>query len=381
MYSDICIMKTTHITSKDYIHKQTLSKFLSTLTESTCSYNQMHEESLKANIMFHRIYPDSSEFLYLRQLQINNSVKTLQTKRQLCLAAQLFDQEKIPMICLKGPVILSKAYESTNVGRIMRDLDLLVSPNHIEYSAKLLQSLGYVTTEDLTDLYYRQNNHHYVFTHQESNHIVELHWRLFPNIIDEPDFSLLWLSCDSIEIAEQKVNCLNNELLFTYLIVHGSKHGWFRLKWLFDIHQFLQQPLNWNRVAEIADQWKIQHMMGQAMILIETLFEQDTPEPLKRYRGSEKARKMAQIALVMMDEKMNPEEADRQFSHYLFWKRYFFLIRPCSQRVSYILHHFVPTQQDRDILNIPNQLQFLYIPLRPVTVLMRRHAAKKGNRS
>lgn len=361
-----------------------LQLFISILNVQVYHHNQINFQQLLDNILFHRLYPtlseSSIELPYLKRLQIKNNMLTLLTKRQLCLIAQLFAQEKVPIICLKGPVILSKAYIAS-VGRIMRDLDLLVSPKHIEYSAELLQSLGYVTTDDLTDFNYRQKNHHYVFTHQESNHIVELHWRLFPSIVEEPDFSLLWKSRDSIEIAEQKINCLNDELLFTYLIVHGSKHGWFRLKWLFDIHQFLQQPLNWIRVAEIADQWKTQHMMGQAMILIETLFEQDTPEPLKRYMNLKQARKMAQIALVMMGEKMNPEEANRQFSHYLFWKRYFFLIRPRSQRVSYIIHQFIPTQQDRDILTIPNQLQFLYIPLRPVTVLMRRRAAKKGNQS
>ncbi|WP_214821073.1 MULTISPECIES: nucleotidyltransferase family protein [unclassified Exiguobacterium] len=375
-------MKTILISSITNNYKRNLSDFFLTLTNQLQLKIQENEQVLVENVKFHRLYPNPSEFslefLDLRQLQIKNNMQMLQTKRQLCLIAQLFDQENIPMICLKGPVILSKAYDA-NVGRIMRDLDLLVSPKHIEESANLLQSLGYVTTDDLTDFNYLQKNHHFVFTHQESNHIVELHWRLFPSIVEEPDFSLLWKSRDSIEIAEQKINCLNDELLFTYLIVHGSKHGWFRLKWLFDIHQFLQQPLNWIRVAEIADQWKTQHMMGQAMILIETLFEQNTPESLKRYMNSKKARKMAQIALVMMGEKMNPEEANRQFSHYLFWKRYFFLIRPRSQRVSYILHHFIPTQQDRDILTIPNRLQFLYVPLRPVTFLMRRRVAKKGN--
>ena len=373
-------MKTTQITSIISLHEQNLSKFISALTKSDYLYNQIDEERIINSSMFHRVYPNLLDFLPLKQLQIKNNMYTLFTKRQLCLIADLFEQENVPMICLKGPVILSKAYNAS-VGRIMRDLDLLVSPNHIERSAELLQSLGYITTDDLTDFNYRQKNHHYVFTNQESNHIVELHWRLFPSIVEEPNFSLLWESRDSIEIAEQKINCLNDELLFTYLIVHGSKHGWFRLKWLFDIHQFLQQPLNWIRVAEIADQWKIQHMMGQAMILIETLFEQDTPEPLKRYMNLKQARKMAQIALVMMGEKMNPEEANRQFSHYLFWKRYFFLIRPRSQRVFYILHHFIPTQQDRDILIIPNQFRFLYVPLRPVTVLMRRRAAKRGNQS
>jgi hypothetical protein len=377
-------MKTSLITSIANNQTQNLSEFLFTLTNQSQLKVQENEQLLIENVKFHRLYPSSLEFSLefsdLRQLQIKNNMQTLLTKRQLCLIAQLFDQKKIPMICLKGPVILSKAYDA-NVGRIMRDLDLLVSPKHIEESAELLQSLGYITTDDLTDFNYRQKNHHYVFTHQESNHIVELHWRLFPSIVEEPDFSILWESRNSIEIAEQKINCLNDELLFTYLIVHGSKHGWFRLKWLFDIHQFLQQPLNWQLVAEITNRWKIQHMMGQAMILIEILFEQDTPEPLKRYMDSKKAQKMAQIALVMMGEKMNPEEANRQFSHYLFWKRYFFLIRPRSQRVFYILHHFIPTQQDRDILIIPNQFRFLYVPLRPVTVLMRRRAAKRGNQS
>lgn len=376
-------MKTLKLTNQGNQKFIRLQSFISQLQNaSPMNQDSYSTQEFNEDLTFHRILPNSLNqsaiSTDIKKIQTMTSFQTLLSKRQLLYLSAAFQQADLPMLCLKGPVILEKAYAG-QANRIMRDLDLLVHPARLEEAASLLLQQGYVTEHDLGDIEFRKKENHYVFVHKDNRHVVELHWRLFPNILEEPDFHLLWDTRGSIQLGEQSVYCLNNEILFAYLIIHGAKHGWFRLKWLFDIHQFLKLPLDWSQVSALTDAWEIQHMMGQAMTLVQELFHQDVPRELQPYMHSSKSKRMTRDALKMMSEKLDAEQMSLHFKNYLIWKKYYFLIRSPEKKKQFFLYHFIPTQHDREVLPLPKSLHALYIPLRPLTVLMRRYQTKRGH--
>jgi len=173
-------------------------------------------------------------------------------------------KNEVNIICLKGPVIGQKIYHSIGL-RMFRYLDLLINVAHLSKGTLLLEELGYVLDEETE--YDVRRTHHLVFTHLTTNHTVELHWRLHPNIIIEPTFEELWASHETVRIAGTDILCLETTELFVYLISHGSKHAWFRLRWLYDIHLFLNQPLDLVEIQTFLAKRGCLHMMGQALLL------------------------------------------------------------------------------------------------------------------
>jgi len=98
---------------------------------------------------------------------------------------------------------------------------------------------------------------------------LELHWRLSPTsfLLKHPiDFSTL----DAVELVPfTPVATLPPAALFAYLCAHGAGHGWFRLKWLADIHSLITglpdaQLWAYDRLARVQG---TERAVGQALML------------------------------------------------------------------------------------------------------------------
>ncbi|NTY10689.1 hypothetical protein EXW93_13900 [Exiguobacterium sp. JMULE1] len=281
----------------------------------------------------------------------------------------MLHSENIPVICLKGPVIGQLIYDSIK-DREFRDLDLLIQDSNLVEAARLLNKIGYIKASLYE--YDTKRAHHLVFIHPKTSHIIELHWRLHPNIIAEPTFEELWARHETVRIAGTDIPCLETTELFVYLISHGSKHAWFRLRWLYDIHLFLEQPLDLVEIQTRLAKRGCLHMMGQALLLRQELFEGDIPESFVHLTKDRKSKRMAKMALRIIEEQNDPGKANQTLYEYWYWKRYFWLIRDSSRRFEFVWHHLIPNQQDKEIIPLPQSLHFLYIPLRPLTWSLRR---------
>lgn len=297
------------------------------------------------------------------------SIELLRYTNELIRILALFQKNKVNIICLKGPVIGQKIYHSIGL-RMFRDLDLLIDVDNLSKGYQLLKELGYVL--DKESEYDARRAHHLVFTHPSTNHIVELHWRLHPNIINEPTFEELWASHETVRIAGTDIPCLETTELFVYLISHGSKHAWFRLRWLYDIHLFLEQPLDLVEIQTLLAKRGCLHMMGQALLLRQELFEGEIPESFVHLTKDRKSKRMAKMAMRIIEEQNDPGKANQTLYEYWYWKRYFWLIRDSSRRFEFVWHHLIPNQQDKEIIPLPKSLHVLYIPLRPLTWSLRR---------
>jgi hypothetical protein len=111
---------------------------------------------------------------------------------------------------------------------------------------------------------------------------LELHWRLtnISFLLNEPpDFSAL----QPVEMTSSaKVMTLPLPELFVYLCVHGSAHGWCRLKWLADVHALIVDKPDGlvENYYGIAKSKGAERAMGQALLLCERIFRLRLPAGL-----------------------------------------------------------------------------------------------------
>ncbi|WP_214846253.1 nucleotidyltransferase family protein [Exiguobacterium sp. S90] len=299
----------------------------------------------------------------------------LRFSTELARVVTYFKKFALHVICLKGPVIGQKIYGSIGL-RTFKDLDLLVEETRLSEATTLLQQLGYIL--DPSSEYDTQRANHLVFIHKHTHHMIELHWRLHPNILHEPTFSELWSRHEVVTIAGVDVPCLETEELFVYLISHGAKHAWFRLRWLYDIHLFLEQPLDFDRIKTRLAKRGCLHMMGQALLLRKELFAGAIPEEFLDLTENRRSQQMAMMARWIIEEQNDPGKDKQTLAEFSYWKHYHWLIRDDEKRREFVWHHLLPNQHDVATLRLPQRLSFLYGLLRPVTWSIRRFKQRKA---
>ncbi|NEU34041.1 nucleotidyltransferase family protein, partial [bacterium LRH843] len=95
---------------------------------------------------------------------------------------------------------------------------------------------------------WKWRHHHVTYFHPIKRIKLEIHWRLNPGPSSEPQFKELWSRKRLSTVTSSPVYFLGQEDLTVFLISHGARHGWSRLRWLADIHQILNQDIEWKLV-------------------------------------------------------------------------------------------------------------------------------------
>ena len=230
-------------------------------------------------------------FTKLQLLYKKNSLDMMNLTAELSKLATLFNQNGIRMMALKGPALAAKLYGRTSM-RPSTDLDLLVSGDDIEAVEQLLFEEGYdnIGRKRILSLkeqaFFKRFNHHYIYGNENSDIPIEVHWRLnkqATGFVTEDHFDELWRKREVITFEGIRVPTLSAIDTCLYLIVHGAYHRWLCLRWLYDVAQLLHTDpeLTTDAVMEYAGKFKLQHLVGQALILSKTLFGTGLPDTLR----------------------------------------------------------------------------------------------------
>ncbi|TFH63640.1 nucleotidyltransferase domain-containing protein [Peribacillus frigoritolerans] len=331
--------------------------------------------------MYHRVYPlvyyrlirsdvvaiPNYVIQTLKQEYKKNTFQMLHLSREMELLSQLFTDEKIPILFLKGPIIASDLYGDISL-RTSKDLDILIPITKLEYAEELLLNFGYKREDEtslLNELKWR--GHHITYIHTQKNIQLEIHWRLHPLPSKEPCFNELWEK-RRVSKTSYPINFLGEEHLFLYLVSHGARHGWFRLRWLKDIDQMLSKGFNIINANILMKTYQSQHMVGQALILVSELLKTPLNEDMMILTKGTQPKKLADSALYFIKE-MEPLHI--LASTYKF-RRYLFLLKPSIvQKVIHFILLFYPSSSDVKTLRLPKSLDFLYFPLRPFLSIYR----------
>lgn len=359
-------------------------------------------------VIHHRVYP----LIYSRLKKIDEELipsKVIQTLYQeykmntfqmLNLSAEmeqvskLFTENKIHLLFLKGPVIAADIYGDISL-RTSKDLDILIQKKDLKTAEVLLLNCGYVKEETptLNDVW-KWRDHHISYFNPIKRIQIELHWRLNPYPMKEPCFNELWERKRISMLTSYPVYFFGKEDLFLYLVAHGSKHGWFRLRWLADINQILRNGIsekNNTILLNLQHQYLGQQaslLTGQALILTSLLLNAPVYEEWKSLTTEKRSMKVAQLAVYYIvemgnvyndksksalnkDKMLNPSIIS-SLQKTMIFIRYPFSIKSNLERLIFLMKLLSPNKEDAKTLWLPKPLRFLYFPLHPLLWIWRK---------
>lgn len=290
-----------------------------------------------------------------------NTFQMLQLCGEMNLISQLFDQNNIRLLYLKGPVVAQEIYGDISL-RTSRDLDILIQVKDIERAEQLLLNNGYQRNDPNSLNDWKRKHYHILYYNPQKDINIEIHWRLHPPPTKEPSFEELWERKRISNLTTYPVNFLSEEDLFIFLIIHGARHGWARLRWLIDIDKMVKRNNEFTEINRMFKKYRCAHLGGQAFILASTLLDTPLSEELQYLLKIEKAKQLAQNAISFM-------ETTNEFK---YPKTYTFLLKSNYQKIIYILHFFYPNYRDVEKIQIPRFLNFLHFPLRPILWFLRK---------
>ena len=171
-------------------------------------------------------------------------------RRNLALVAAtvrlqaLFDAAGIDVIFFKGALVGQRAYGSIAV-KHGKDIDFLVPPEDLAATFALLAGEGYqpvfpaapLTAAKIDAL--RDFQIEAVMVDPARGVQLEPHWRLTENRRLLPLGPLRAGAGKRESLGGVPIRGFHPDDEFAYLCVHGVRSGWFRLKWLADLHALL----------------------------------------------------------------------------------------------------------------------------------------------
>lgn len=307
-----------------------------------------------------------------------NTMQMLRLCGELRHIAEHASHQGIRMIFLKGPMLTQELYGEYSL-RTCGDLDLLVELSQLAQTEKLMYEFGYVKDDYFSTVLndWKWRHHHTSFFHPDKKIKVEVHWRLNPGPSIEPTFEDMWIKKRTGYIAEQPVYLLGYEDLLLFLVMHGSRHGWSRLRWLQDIDRLLHtRMVDPQMFQKLLKKHRCTHLAGQSLWLCEQLLHTEIPEPYRKLMRSGKSKRLAQQALFYVRKMINlhdyplPADVDR------YHKRYLFTLMSGRQKLLYVLSFLYPYPEDVELLPLPRKLHFFYFPLRPFLWVWRKTMGK-----
>lgn len=330
--------------------------------------------------LHHRLYPVI--YLRLKQLKVDivpafvmsylsvqykrNTLKMLKFSAVTEQISRLLADNHIPLILLKGPALAHQLYGDISY-RTSNDLDFLVPLDKLEETDKLLVQQGYIKDDYIKTVLndWKWRHHHFTYIHPQQNVKVEIHWRLNPGPGKEPSFHDLWERRSSSKLTAFPVFLLGKEDLFLYLISHGARHGWSRLRWLVDIQYVAKQQLAWKRVGLMNKKYHYHRSVGQGVYLSASLFNMELNQEMKRLMKTPSTKRLAQQAVFYLENMVNlhTEPVPRDVATY--HKSHLFALMSLQQKLIFMLSCLYPYPEDEQTLPLPKPLHFLYFPLRP----------------
>lgn len=290
----------------------------------------------------------------------------------------LFDQAGIPSLVLKGATLDILAWGRLGLKRSW-DVDLLVSPTDAGRARAVLEREGYALrlpagrAPDAFETWAALSKEA-VFHHPGAGHVVELHWRLVDVATLLPGLSVNARSQAVPLSPTLALRTLADDELFAYLCVHGTSHGWSRLKWLADLGAFLarRDDAERHRLYRRAVDLQAGRCPATALLLCERLLGSPLPPGcVAEIRADAKAERLVGIALEALTGAGGAEVAARPLaaerillSHFLFADGWRF--RLAEWRRQWI------SLDDHMRLRLPGRLAFLYGVVRAPLWVWRR---------
>ena len=322
-----------------------------------------------------------------------NKLKSFLHLTDLISVINLLENNKIKYLSLKGPDLSYEIYEDISK-RISKDLDIYIDSKDLDKLIEILNENNYQLIKKDANLTPKQKikfmkqAHHLSFINNNKT-LIEVHFRLsYKNFY--VDFLSLFDKQSYIDILNKNIKIMSKEDNFLYLIFHGSKHCYKRIKWLIDILEIVEKDkLDWEYIYKKANEFNIIPQLVQTKLILEDLFYNENNNNLynnkfvfigkkdKKFRKGELLKKLA-LPVVLGDEEI-PEKFGNKLSRE--YKIYMYNFDGgFYNKLFHLLNIFRPNLQDYQCYKISDRFYFLYYFLRPFRILKRIIFCKNKNK-
>jgi len=316
----------------------------------------------------------------LRQHYLINALKVMGQTNEIVRIIKTMDEYGLQPLILKGSPLSVKINEDIAF-RPSNDIDMLVNPLDFDRAEQIIEQMGYkryspdfVLTPRQQKAYFG-THHHFEYFHLKRAISVELHWRIRSfNVKNFPLTSKL--STQMINVEECLVPVMDDEYWLLFLMVHGYKHFWARLRWLYDIKEFMKLKIDWDKLIYQADISELRPILHQSLILANQLFNVPIPDCLEQSVAND--RKAWQLAYTVMDKlsinirvnnlpnfKFPPlrDGALSSFNYFnLKWKN----------KLYFLFFIFRPSEKEFQLISLPDFLYPFYYLIKPPYWLWRQ---------
>jgi len=299
----------------------------------------------------------------LRDWLAQNRARNLALAHEVLTIVDLLEKQNIPVIPIKGPVLAKTLFGDLS-RRQSGDLDFFVPERRVSSALEVFGSLGYQLCAGQHVAYHRYYNN-FALERPDQMIVAELHWNLTPRTMAVRfDINGLWERARMIPFEDRSVLSLSCEDNLIFLCVHGSKHFWCRLKWICDIHEFLDAhtAIDWKRCLELSRKQGCERMLLLGLTLAEALLETELPEPVRdRIHADPEVRQLAHQmqADFFHDGKRRPDIFEA-FQPFLLSLRERF-----RDKLLYCWRNATtPHCGHLAIVSLPPFLCFLYVPIK-----------------
>lgn len=196
--------------------------------------------------------------LWLKDCAKNNTVNYMLAVHTASEIAGAFRAAGISCSLLKGCSVAAQFYAQPG-DRAMIDIDVLVDAKRYEDAEKLLIDRGFRRLYPRFDLddrkrraFYQLHNA-FTFIRPADGLQVDMHWRTVNNPVPLAALDSSWRELvEWRDDTGRSLPTLTAATHFAYVMVHGAKHGWVRLKWLVDLDKMVRR-LTHSQLAEAAE--------------------------------------------------------------------------------------------------------------------------------
>ena len=193
----------------------------------------------------------------LRAVVDENALRSIVLTSTLREIVASLEQQRIPVIPIKGPLLARAAYGDL-ASRRFADLDLVVHRSDLDRARAILAQRGFQPAIALprdAESALIGADYHIALVQPEHGVTLELHWALIrPGLAGLRDERWAWTHATGTAVLGSPMRTLSADATFVYLCVHGSKHLWSQLGWLCDVAALARNVSapSWPAVRQLA---------------------------------------------------------------------------------------------------------------------------------
>jgi hypothetical protein len=303
----------------------------------------------------------------------HNFARCMANAVELLSLLREFKNQLIPVMPFKGLVLASSAYGDLSA-RPAGDIDLMIYFRDLEPATAVMRRRGFeLVTEIKADgLPTKPDYFEYQFERPSDGLVVELRWMLEltqPRFRRKLGMDWVWPERQNSLFAGAEIPEIKPEILLPVLCMHGSKHFWSRLIWIFDVAQLIvsRPGLDWQETTRQARKHGLRRSLALGVLLASSVAGIPVPlKILKEFEADSDAMALARhidLNLFAAPGSVPSTRVPYNFRLLDFTDRARLLFSPEFLR---------PHERDLDAFPLPKVFHPLYYVLRPIRLLLDR---------